>query len=55
MAVNRRPNKNVQYSSQVKEVQLASDGYYYTVRCSICKRTKPSLVILCNEIGKCVR
>lgn len=55
MAVNRRPNKNVQYTSQAHEVQLVSDGNHFAVRCSVCKRTKPSLVILCNEIGKCVR
>ncbi len=55
MAVNRRPNKNAQYTSQAKEVQLASDGNYFAVRCSVCKRTKPSLVILCNEKGKCIR
>jgi len=55
MIGNARPDKNVKYTPQTKEVQLASDGYYYTVRCSVCKRTRPSLVILCNERGKCMR
>lgn len=55
MITNARPNKNKHYSSKAKEIQLAADGYAYTVRCAICKRTRPSLVILCNERGICMR